>query len=226
LDVPVTVPAVARRLPAIADLRDHCRSLAMLDAILSPAWADRYYSFDAAWAEGEEMASMRNGSGDEYSVVFSAAGAYVRGFDHESPMSPYGRDGAPWPGVLDDVPEVFRPCVEEPAFSDGDGVPAVTACLWRETADDRWRHGTIEFPAGHGDPDGAAHLFELLADPSPEAYRDFAEEHYEVPVDLEAVRRVHRRLPLDQALVAALNTEITLADLAADIAEIGYPQPR
>ncbi|MFE4802065.1 hypothetical protein ACFRFL_45945 [Streptomyces sp. NPDC056708] len=36
-------------------------------------------------ADGEEMASMRNGSGDEYSIVFSAAGAYVRGFDHETP---------------------------------------------------------------------------------------------------------------------------------------------
>ncbi|MCP2347081.1 hypothetical protein HD595_003203 [Nonomuraea roseoviolacea subsp. carminata] len=30
-------------------------------------------------------------------------------------MSPYG-NGGPWPGVLDFVPEVFRPYVQEPAF--------------------------------------------------------------------------------------------------------------
>ena len=84
------------------------------------------------------MASMRNGSGDEYSVVFSDAGAYVRGFDHESPMSPYAGDG-PWPGVLDEVPEVFRACVEEPAFCDEDGMPVVTACMWRRAGDDRWQ---------------------------------------------------------------------------------------
>ena len=94
--------------------------MAVLEAVLSPEWEHRCHSFDDRWSEKESMASMRNGAGDEYSIVFSAAGAYVRGFDHESPMSPYAQDG-PWPGVLDEVPDVFRRCVEEPAFSDEDG---------------------------------------------------------------------------------------------------------
>jgi hypothetical protein len=225
LDEPVTVYDVARQLPTITDLRDLCRSLAMLDAILSPDWESRYYSFNAAWAEREEMASMRNGSGDEYSIVFSAAGAYVRGFSHESPMSPYGNDGEPWPGVIDEVPEVFRPFVEEPAFTDEDGVPVVTACLWRGKTDDQWRHGTIDFPAGRADPDGTTGLFNLLVDRSPEAFQCFAEDYYEVPVDLAAVSNVYALRPLDQELVSSLNAEVTLADLAQDISEIGYPQP-
>lgn len=69
----------------------------MLDAILGPDWERRYCSFHGRWADGEEMASMRNGSGDEYTIVFSAAGACVRGFCHESSMSPYVNDGEPWP---------------------------------------------------------------------------------------------------------------------------------
>lgn len=168
---------------------------------------------------------MRNGSGDEYSIVFSAAGAYVRGFDHESPMSPYGQDGSPWPGVIDDVPEIFKPCVEEPAFTDEDDVPVVTVCLWREAKDNQWRHGTIDFPAGHVDPDGASALFKLLVDRSPEAFQRFAEDYYEVSVELEAVRHVYALRPLDQKLVSSLNAEVILADLAEDISEIGYPQP-
>ena len=221
----MTVYDVARRLPTIAGLRDLSRSLAMLDAILSPEWQFRYYSFNASWADGEEMASMRNGSGDEYSIVFSAAGAYIRGFDHESPMSPYGRSGGLWPGVIEDVPEIFRPFVEEPAFTDEADVPSVTACLWRGTTDDQWQHGTIDFPAGHADPDGATGLFELLVDPEPEAFRCFAEDYYEVTVDLEAVGQVYALRPLSQELVASLNPEINLADLTEDITEIGYPQP-
>ncbi|MFE6459625.1 hypothetical protein [Streptomyces cinereoruber] len=219
----MTVHDVARRLPSPAGLRNLCRSLAMLDAILSPDWEGRYHSYDAGWAEDEETASMRDGSGDEYSVVFSPAGAYVRGFAHEAPMSPYADDGEPWPGVLDDVPEAFRRFVEEPAFTDEDGVPVVTVCLWRGPADDRWHHGAIDFPAGRADPDGAATLFPLLVDPTPEAYRRFAEDHYEVPVDLEAVRRVYALEPLSQELVSSLNPEVALADLAGDVAEIGYP---
>lgn len=224
MDEHVTVYNVARQLPSIADLRNLCRSLAMLDAILSTDWEGRYYSFNAGWADSEEMASMRNGSGDEYSIVFSAAGAYVRGFDHEAPMGPYANDGDPWPGVIDEVPEVFKPFVEEPAFTDEDDVPVVTACLWRKATDDRWRHGVIDFPAEYSDPDGATGLFELLVDRSPEAFQRFAEDYYEVPVDLEAVRDVYALRPLSQKLVSSLNAEVTLADLAEEIAEIGYPQ--
>ncbi|MBT2408834.1 hypothetical protein J7I97_33485 [Streptomyces sp. ISL-87] len=220
----VTVYDVARQLPAIADLRDLCRSLAMLDAILSPDWESRYYSFNAGWAGGEEMASMRNGSGDEYSIVFSAAGAYVRGFDHESPMSPYGNDGEPWPGVVDEVPELFRSFVEEPAFTDEEGVPVVTACLWRGVSDGRWHHGTIDFPERAVDPDGATSLFSLLIDRSSAAFQRFAEDYYEVSIDLGAVSHLYALRPLNQELVSLLNPEVGLADLAQDISEIGYPQ--
>ncbi|WP_069173645.1 hypothetical protein [Streptomyces griseus] len=221
----MTVHDVARRLPSLADLRNLCRSLAMLDAILSPDWEGRYHSFGAGWSDGEEVASMRNGSGDEYSIVFTAAGAYVRGFDHESPMSPYGNDGEPWPGVIDEVSEVFRRFVVEPAFTDEDGVPVVTVCLWRGLTDDRWQHGVIDFPTGRADPDGATRLFALLVDGSPEVFQRFAEDYYEVPVDLEAVRDVYDLRPLSQELVSSLNSEVALTELAEDIAEIGYPQP-
>lgn len=131
--------------------------------MLSPDSEDRCHLYDTEWAPGEQLASMEDGAGNEYAVVFTAAGAYVRGFDHESPMSPYANDDAePWPGVLDSVPDVFRECVEEPAFSDEFGTPYVTVCLWREHGDTVWRHGDIAFPDGDPDPDGADWLFALL----------------------------------------------------------------
>ncbi|MGW2899118.1 hypothetical protein ACWDAO_32160 [Streptomyces sp. NPDC001212] len=56
----------------------------MLDAVLSPEWEWRYYSFDSGWSPGEEMASMRDGAGNDYAIVFSAAGVYAQACDHES----------------------------------------------------------------------------------------------------------------------------------------------
>ena len=38
-----------------------------------------------------------------------------------------------------------------------------------------------------------------------------------------AVREVDALGPLTQTLVATLNSELSLADLAGDVAEIGYP---
>jgi hypothetical protein len=61
----MTVQDVARRLPDIPVVRDRSRSLAMLDAILSPQWAYRYYSFNGSRGPAQELALMRNGSGDD-----------------------------------------------------------------------------------------------------------------------------------------------------------------
>jgi hypothetical protein len=220
----MAVDEVARRLPGIAQVRDRSRALAMLDAILCPQWGWRYYSFDAHWGPGLELASMRNGCGDEYSIVFSPAGAYLRVFDHESPMSPW-RDlqaPRPWPGVLESVPQVFRACVEEPAFA-LQGVPAVTACLWRQAGDDRWHAGKVIAPSDREDPDGAGWLLELLLEDSPDGYRQFAEEYYEVAVDTAAVAAVYAMQPLTRHLVATLNPDRSLAELAEDLPTIGYP---
>jgi hypothetical protein len=217
----MTAHDVARLLPDVPVLRNLSRSMAILEAILSPDWESRHHSI-ASWGPAEEIASMRNGSGDEYDIVFSAGGAYIRGFDHEAVMSPYGNDG-PWPGILDSVPDIFRRWVEEPAFCDEDGMPVVTVCLWREADDEGWRVGEIDYPDGERDPDGSAHLFKLLTDPSPEAFQRFAEDYYEVSVDLNAVRHVYALRPLTQAVVTVLNADLTLEDLAEDLATARYP---
>jgi hypothetical protein len=202
----VPVPDLIRQLPEISIVRDRCRSMAMLDAILSPEWECRYFSFDSRWSPKEEMASMRDGSGNEYSIVFSPAGAYARGFDHESPMTPYRvTPPALWPGLFDGVPEAFRAQVAEPAFSDN-GMPRATVCFWREQSDIAWRTSAVDpLPEGVEDDGSAEWLFGVLLDGRPEAYQRFAEEYYEVAVDIRAVAHVYALRPLTQAIVSLLN---------------------
>ncbi|TXK43601.1 hypothetical protein FR742_07630 [Nonomuraea sp. C10] len=206
-------------------VRDRSRALAMLDAIMSPEWESRFYSFNCRWSPSEEMASMRDGCGNEYSIIFSSAGAFARGFDHESPMSPYRTDPpAPWPGLFETVPEVFRSLITEPAFSDEVGTPMATVCFWRERGDVEWKSGAIQsLPTGMNDDGSAELLFDVLLDGRPEAYQQFAQEHYEVAVDLEAVRWVYALRPLTRSVVSALSPEVDLAGLEEDRVEIGYP---
>ena len=95
-------------LPAAGLLKAASKALAVLDMIMEPDPGYRYYSYQSAWGPAEDLASMQNGSGDEYSIVFLADGAaYARGFDHESPMSPWGNGGELWPGLIDGIPERF-----------------------------------------------------------------------------------------------------------------------
>ncbi|MEV6768585.1 hypothetical protein AB0N05_08110 [Nocardia sp. NPDC051030] len=183
--------------------------MAMLEAVLSPEWGDRYYSFNSGWGgdTGEEMGSMRNGSGDDWFIVFSEIGVYGRGFDHEAPNAPQ---------LLEAVPAVFAPYVGEPSFGDPDGKPIVTACFWREPGDAAWGVAAAE--------EGGAGLFELLVAGTPEAYREWAEDYYEVDVSLAAVQHVYALRPLTAEVVAELNPDLELADLEEDLAEIGYPR--
>ncbi|MFG2420457.1 hypothetical protein ACGFWD_15570 [Streptomyces sp. NPDC048448] len=83
--------------------------------------------------------------------------------------------------------------------------------------------GQIAFPEHHPDPDGSHWLFEFLLDPTPEAFRTFAEDYYEVPVDVEAVRDIYasRRLGLPQ--IVGLNPEASLPEVVAAARAMGYP---
>jgi hypothetical protein len=208
------------QMPSLDSLEKLCQSIAILDAILSPQWDYRYFSFNAGWdaSINERMASMRNGSGDEYCLVFNSKGAILKGFDHEASMSPWARDPVGvWPGVLDYVPETFAPFLSEPAFSMGD----CTFCIWREHGDKHWRRGPVAFPPGD-DPDGSEGLLWMF-DRRPETYVDFASEYYEKTLEVDLIRRIYAHETLSLLLVTGLNAEASWEEIVNDAKEIRYP---
>lgn len=216
---------IAAKLPAIDVLRNRCQALAVLECVIGGG--ESYYTYTREW-DADEAALMRNGSGDEWAVVFTADGAFIRVFDHESMMSPYrAPDHELWPGLLDGMPAVFGAHVEEPAFCDEAGQFLATAVLWRLRGDDRWQAGEgIAFPPPRGrydsGPDGSG-MLDILLDDIADRYVAFAEDYYEIQVDRTAVLHLFRQVPLTDAMVRALNPETTLADLRADVTAIGYP---
>lgn len=206
------------QLPEPSALRKIAKALAMLDAIIEPEWEYRYYSFNSKWSDSEEMASMRNGSGDSWYCVFSSTGVFLKGFDHESEMSPWNReDERVWPGVLDDVPPVFQACATEPAFSMGD----TTYCVWRENGESQWHIGNVSFPGGN-DPDGPAWMLSIL-DGNPATYQKWAKEYYDRTLHADAIKRIYEGIPLAPDMVRELNPAIEFEGVLADAAEIGYP---
>lgn len=205
-------------LPTIETLKKLTKSLAMLDAIIMREWDYRYYSFKSKWAEGEQMASMRNGQGDGWYCGFGLPGVFLKGFDHESEMSPWSMEiSKVWPGVLDAVPDVFKSFATEPAFSMED----TTFCIWRGIQDAQWNAGKISFPAGD-DPDGSEWMLSIL-DGNPNTYKSWAEDYYECPVSLPAVQQIYQHAPLTEELVQELNANVKFGALLADASEIGYP---
>jgi len=163
------------------------------------------------------MASMRNGSGDEYFILFNPYGAIIKGFAYESSMSPYATpSGHPWAGMLDSVPAEFEDFLSEPAFS----IESTTFCIWRKYTDLSWQIGKIDYPLGDN-PDGSEDLLSIL-DEQPSTYKEFAERYYEKRVILSAVEHIYQHKALTPEIVAALNADVSMGTLQSDIEEIGY----
>ena len=198
-------------LPDVPTLRRLMQSLATLEAMLSPEWETRYYSFDSRWAPGETMGSMRNGTGDQWFALFCRAGAAIVGLDHESVTY---TPGAPRPWVFRDLPkELHRNVLQEPAFDTGN----VTFCAWRLAGDTRWSCG-----APRGCRDGSAGLLAIL-DGSPAGYLDFARWYHGRDLALDDVATVYRHEPITPTLLERLSPSLVLETLREDLDEIGYP---
>lgn len=185
------------RLPPPAQLERICKGLAVLDAILAPDWEARYYSFDAGWSGDARMASMRNGSGDDHFLVFTGDLAFVKGFAHE-----YTR--ADPATIFHGLPTALVAQLAEPAFSIAD----LTFGGW--FADGAWTirgddHGQLAVPSGQV-----------------ELYCAYAAEYFERTLPRGPVAAILAGAPLDAKLLARIDPERQLADLASDLAEIGY----
>ncbi|MEU1208631.1 hypothetical protein [Nocardia sp. NPDC005825] len=220
--------AVLQTLPAPDQLRHRSRVLALLDCVLggmAHTHPTRTYRYVEDWRPGESLASMDNGAGDEYSIVFSNAGVYVRGFDHHSELNTHGQSesGELWSGLTDGLPAPFRPYVTEAAFR-LDEEPTMTACLWRLSTDSDWQTSqTVHYDDEDLNGDGSDWLFDQLIDWSAEAKADHYLRYFDLPTapDHGALQAIMDGAPITTDLVYRLNPGIDLAIVAEEAAITG-----
>lgn len=224
--MPYVGPSMRRidLLRPVVDLERLTKAIALLDAILEPEWDYRYYSFNQAWDEAakQRLASMRNGSGDEWQLVFSPEGAFLKGFAHESSLA--SESFAP-ARFVDGLPPTLTRLASEVSLA----METTTFCAWCIDGL-HWSRANIDTatPAHEGtddDPDGSAHLLSIL-DGNPETYRFYAAEYFEENVPVVAITALYEGKLLTAELLHAIAPHRSLDELAADLDEIGWPRPR
>ncbi|MBX7163867.1 MAG: hypothetical protein K1X49_09230 [Saprospiraceae bacterium] len=235
------------KIPDIEGLKKLCKALATLDTIICREWELRYYSYDKNWdtTKGEEYFSMRDGSGDEFQILFCKEGSVINGQAHESEMcnwteveikpktlkekitNVFGKKESElvqtiWKGVVDDLPTEFHEFIfGEPVKSKG-----TTFCIWRKHNDIKWNIGNIEFPKDkYGD--GSEDLIYIL-DNDPKTYRKWAMEYFdetfeEHKLDLELVQHIYDNKPLTKEIILKINPHLDdFQELKKELDEIGY----
>lgn len=199
-------------LPDSNKLKETCKAMAVLDAILCQDWVYRYYSYNSEWSETEEFFEMRNGQGEQLLILFRAEGTVINGFSADAEPCIKAQ-------LTDQLPEVFHEFIfGEPVHSAG-----TTFCVWK-LGDQDW---TTALPAA------AQEISEELLSPldgSPLTYVNWATDYFkgsypETGIPLEIVTQIYNQQPLTRDLVNQL-TAAELQDweqLEEDLVEISYP---
>lgn len=170
----------------------------MLDTILAPS--TRSFEWHPRWNRREQAGVFKDGEGNFFFAWFCPRGAVVRGFDHESKMSPFQTDPPEVaPEMFDGIPEALLGAIEEPAFSRNE----TTFCFWSPGRSGRWLAGRSKHDTGD-ETDGSAALLACFCDD----FRRWACSFYGVELDDDALRRLWpERRPLDWDTLEALNVD-------------------
>ena len=197
--------------PPPEEVERRARALAMLDAILSPEWEDRYFSFDRAWIAYARMASARSGSGDEAFMLFSGGECVFGQLLHEVPAC-LSLTEVRATGTANHSP-LLEEFLAEPAFST-DHLTEVGWCVAGS------RHWVVVQPFGELLADS---LFQLLFQGDASQYAAWASDMFELPVPETVAELVFQHTPLTPLLVQALNPEADWESVCGEAARMGYP---
>jgi hypothetical protein len=219
----LSIVEVSQQLPEIDTLLLRARSIAMMEAVLAPDEERRRYFFSDAWRPDGKIFWMDDNAGNDFSVAFVPGGVLIKGFDHESPLSPSANDDEVWPGMMDGIPDTFQGILGDPIFV-YDGVLSATFLAWRTLEDRRWRYGDLEFPevsASGSDVDGSRMLLPLI-DETPLNYLEAAESYYGRQIARGAAIAIWRGESLTDDVVREMNASADLLKVREEASIIGY----
>ena len=184
----------------IEKLRNQMKTLALADAVLSPEWEYRYFSYNSNWSDTEEMASMRDGCGNHWFLWLcgNLAGYKCLSLD-DGIMSDIQ-------GAKNRVPVQYKGFLDEPAFTMDEAT-----CIWH-LKESQWVKQGLR----------VQHLIDLeqISECTAGQYHSWATEYYETDIDITGVQKLFEK-QFSKELARQLNPEVDLLQLKSEMAEIG-----
>ncbi|OMF06708.1 hypothetical protein MHI48_22605 [Paenibacillus sp. FSL H7-0942] len=207
-------------------LRKRLRILAALDIIFSEEEWLRVHHYENELQPGVAWGSINNGAGDHLHVLFTNSGTLIKGFDHESPLSPHAReDGEIYPGMYDEVPEALMAVLR--SHEETLDMEDVTFCLWQEGNDLQWKVGNwIQLAMTEedkADARGGAEFLLGYIEKNSEDYVDWAKGYYDLlDLSLKAVAEIYDEKPVTASLIKQLCPERDVAAALNELQQRGY----
>lgn len=200
----------------LSHLKDTFRKLAALNVIFCPEVAYRYHRYHPKWAEEIDLGIIDNGSGDTLFAVFHPKGCVLKGFDHESSVSPYAQPSFEiWEGMYDGLPDYLARILDDKALINNE----VTFCYWKTDNDATWQQGPVHFP--NQEEDGSDYLMPKIY-ATAEDFIAWAGNYFGQDYPLPLVQHIFDGKPITDALLLGLNPNLDLASAKTELQELGF----
>lgn len=152
---------------------------------------------------------MRDGSGDNFFIVFRRGTTYIQGLAHESGLARQPPDQ-----LFDGLPGEMADLRDEPAF----GPRECSFVLWWSSPDGPWEFGTNDVPTPA--TDGSADLLAIFTDGA-RSYLNYARDYFEVELDSSAVAAVFASGAVQPDLIRAINPGADASVIEGELAAMG-----
>ena len=193
-------------------MKELLKNQAILDIIITPehdAWR-RLVSYEYDKTKRCDRFHISNDSGDHLYVLMSPDGAIIKGFDHESCLSPYQNDEEPTAeSIYANVPAELLALLDEETEKND-----VTFCIWQKPGEVHWHQNSIELPDYCFDSDrtqpedgGQAFLMSYIFAGADEWY-EWASIYYELREEAwDAAARLYETGEITRSMMEDLNPE-------------------
>ena len=192
-------------IPDVNTLRNHLMLYAKIDFLLSLEDEDEdgaYYHYDDKdWLPGGDYIRVDDGCGDHVHILMTPNGTVIKGFAHESKLSPYNPHLPEWISRHDffaGLPEELKKEIINPSFEP----ECTTFVVWAQEGD-RWQFAAMA--EALNEFDGSAEFLEPLADLA--SYYNLLTEYYEVELDWAALEKLYHGAPFTESILATLFPE-------------------
>ena len=193
-------------------MKELLKKQAILDIIITPehdAWR-RLVSYEYDKTKRCDRFHISNDSGDHLYVLMSPEGAIIKGFDHESCLSPYQNDEEPTAeSIYANVPAELLALLDEETEKND-----VTFCIWQKPGEVHWHQNSIELPDYCFDSDrtqpeagGQAFLMSYIFAGADEWY-EWASIYYELREEAwDAAARLYETGEITRSMMEDLTPE-------------------
>ena len=194
-------------------LTAYLKILVKLEIIMTPKEDDwlRIAGFSPKSNDIESF-FIDNGAGDRVTIYRKGGTAIIKGFDHESGLSPYQQDENGehlLKQIYAHAPMELIECFDDESRYE------TTFAMWNLDGGDRWHFNKIS-----DEDDGGRKYLLGYIHTSPQSYLEWAEAYHEVSLDVDLVSSIYEGKQIHEAMIITLNPNRDVQEALEELAEI------